>query len=663
MEKNITKFSFLYDEKEFSGIPKEEIKTSGEKTVKTLIYKTDDGLEIERRETEFAGFDAVYTETVFKNNTDCESKQISKINDIDITIDSSKILESPVGYLPFDTEPMVWYNKGSLCQTNDFALATNWIRIGRDLTYKCEGGRSSNGTMPFFTYTQENEGYIIALGWSGQWRLIFSRNKENVFIKGGIEYCDFSLAPHESVRTMSAIILHYTGDMEEGQNAFRRLLKNHFSIIGPSGRAPYGPLAAFGWGELSSEKMIEEIDSFKKHNLGIEYYWVDAGWYGEGSNIGETEHDGDWSKNTGNWKINPKCHPDGFLEVTKKLKEEDMKFLLWFEPERVVKTTPLACSHPEMMLKIKELIEPWYESYDSHLLNLGMKEAWDYCFNMLSEKIENLAISCLRIDFNINPLNYWLQNDKPKQTGKTEILYINGLYRLWDALLEKFPKLIIDNCASGGRRIDIEMTKRSMPMWRSDCQCQFNMDSETAQMQTLGLSRCIPFSGCGMGRTVGDTYHARSNYGSSLTSCFWGYASQDFSESETEKIEWVRKIHNEYKRVRPYYSCDFYRLIDATVYAFDDSDYENPDASSWTAYQFDRPEENDGLLGFFRRRNSPFDRCGVTLKAIDENAKYSLEDLDNGENVLLTGLELKNFTVTIPEKRMSKLYIYKKIEG
>lgn len=219
MEKNITKFSFLYDEKEFSGIPKEEIKTSGEKTVKTLIYKTDDGLEIERRETEFAGFDAVYTETVFKNNTDCESKQISKINDIDITIDSSKILESPVGYLPFDTEPMVWYNKGSLCQTNDFALATNWIRIGRDLTYKCEGGRSSNGTMPFFTYTQENEGYIIALGWSGQWRLIFSRNKENVFIKGGIEYCDFSLAPHESVRTMSAIILHYTGDMEEGQNA------------------------------------------------------------------------------------------------------------------------------------------------------------------------------------------------------------------------------------------------------------------------------------------------------------------------------------------------------------------------------------------------------------------------------------------------------------
>ena len=74
----------------------------------------------------------------------------------------------------------------------------------------------------------------------------------------------------------------------------------------------------------------------------------------------------------------------------------------------------------------------------------------------------------LRIDFNINPGSYWAQADGANRTGITENRYIQGLYALWDALLAAHPGLIIDDCSSGGRRIDVETLSRSFPLWRSD---------------------------------------------------------------------------------------------------------------------------------------------------------------------------------------------------
>jgi DNA-binding CsgD family transcriptional regulator len=73
----------------------------------------------------------------------------------------------------------------------------------------------------------------------------------------------------------------------------------------------------------------------------------------------------------------------------------------------------------------------------------------------------------------------------------TQLLYNAGLYAMWDAVLASRPGLVIDNCASGGRRIDLETLSRSVPLWRSD----FNLlgtHPESFQMQTMGLSAFSP---------------------------------------------------------------------------------------------------------------------------------------------------------------------------
>ena len=162
---------------------------------------------------------------------------------------------------------------------------------------------------------------------------------------------------------------------------------------------------------------------------------MDAGWYGSTTAPTPDEFEGDWPEYTGDWSVSPLIHPNGLKDVSKAVHEAGKKFLLWFEPERVRKSTPIAKEHPEYFIHPN-----WQE--DNLLLNLGDEKAWEYCFNTLSSHIEEIGIDCYRQDFNFDPLPYWRLSDEDDRKGITEIKYINGLYRLWDTLLEKFPKLL-----------------------------------------------------------------------------------------------------------------------------------------------------------------------------------------------------------------------------
>lgn len=171
---------------------------------------------------------------------------------------------------------------------------------------------------------------------------------------------------------------------------------------------------------------------------------MDAGWYGSDTKPRPDEFESNWPIHTGDWRIRPLIHLNALKDVSKAAHDSGMKLLLWFEPERVISTTPVAVQHPEYFLASDE------EQSGNRLLNLGNPDAWDYCFNTISGNIEELGIDCYRQDFNFSPLSYWRKNDEFDRRGITEIKHINGMYRLWDALLERFPNLIIDNCASGG---------------------------------------------------------------------------------------------------------------------------------------------------------------------------------------------------------------------
>ncbi len=647
--KNNKRFSFMYGDKPFWDL-NPYVKAAENGNSIEIEYTLPDGLKVTNIAKAYPDFDAYEWVTCFENTSEKPSNVISKLYDCDIEVPFKH--KEPLGYTAFlpdeSTDTKIYSPSGSTwsktefyCDMDEYTQQgyTNHIYPGNTKHYSCIGGRSSDKTAPFFNVFEENNGVIFAIGWTGQWNCDITRNADSVCIKTGLEDTCFKLYPGEKIRTSSFTVMNYRDcDYQDSQNKWRRLLKAHFSPIGKPGFDKQLPFCAGLWGGMSTDGMLERINIIKENKLPFEYIWIDAGWYGTSTQDSPDEFEGDWYSYAGDWRINTHIHPDSMEKVSRAVKDAGLKLLLWFEPERALPHMPVPLKHPEYFLSNPNTGD------ESLLLNLGYEPAWQYCFDTIAEIIEKLDIKFYRQDFNFMPLEIWRAHDGANRKGITEIKHIMGMYRLWDALMEKFPGLLVDNCSSGGRRIDIETLKRSVPLWRSDYQCPANFIIEVSQTHNVSFGTWIPYSGTGSGRAWGDVYKLRSSYAAGLTTNFTFSEKSEFGEPE--QIEWIKKYGEEYKKVRPYMSCDMYQLTD-----FTDSN------TAWAAAQYNSPETRDGIVQVFRRPDSPCTCASFTLRGLDKNKTYVFTDADDGSEITLKGSE--KFEVKINKKRTAKLYFYR----
>ncbi len=116
------------------------------------------------------------------------------------------------------------------------------------------------------------------------------------------------------------------------------------------------------------------------------------------------------------------------------------KFLMWFEPERVAGGTYIAKAHPEWVIG----------GAGGGLFNLGIPEARQYMTDFLNAAIQEYKLTGLRID----------------------------------------------DCASGGRHIDLEAVSREFVLWRSDNTCDM-LDRKPNEVQgrKAAVGRPVPLPG------------------------------------------------------------------------------------------------------------------------------------------------------------------------
>lgn len=627
-------------------------KITEEKDRLTTVYKIADGLYVTNRARKFEKFGAYEWVNEIESTRDKESEIISELWDgvFSIGIGHEEKYVSRGGAAAIEEGTMVYAPNGSVCRYFEFYtererevhahVRKRHLHVGNTWEYTASGGRSSDERAPFFEVRYGNKGVIFGVGWTAQWKCAITRNEDSVTVKTKIEDTHFKVLPKEKFRTSSILVMPYEGTREEAHAKWRRLLREHFSLMGGEGNRKYAPLSLLEWGGSTSESILDDIALVKKNALPFEYLWIDAGWYGVDTKPNRSAFVDEWKKHTGDWRVSKHIHPGGLLDVSEAAQDAGMKFLLWFEIERVNRSTPIAKEHPEYMLDCGD------ESKDL-LLNLGNEAAWQYCFDTVVQKIEELNIGCFRLDFNMSPLPYFRAADAEDRRGITEIRYIGGLYRLFDALLARFPDLIIDNCSSGGRRIDIEMIRRSVPLWRSDFQCAKKCDISANQTHHQTFNFWVPYSGSCGGDSL-DEYRLRSSYDSSLA------LSRAVLEAGSEDAvrSLLTKYLNEYKRLRPYFSEDFYPLTKASE-----------ELDVWSAMQFHRPAERDGIVQIFRREEAPYESASLRLFGLDPEKSYAFEDIDGGTPLVLRGNALlsEGLPVTVKEKRKAKIYLYKEI--
>ncbi len=647
MLKSDRRFSFKYDGEDFN-LQNPKTNTTVSENTCTTEYVFADGLKVTNTATFYPEFDAVEWLSWFENTGSEPTKIISEVWDSDIKLPFPK--QSAHKFNAYVQDPKtattLYYPQGPgrLYHVKEFCEAIKLLNVGdADFKLTTSGGRSSQGTGPFFNANFEGQGVAGAIGWTGQWHAAFSRGEEYLQIKSGIEKASFKLFPGEKIRTSSFVLMSYDGDFRDGQNKFKRLIKTHYSLVGKPGRDKTAPYCGGVWGGMSSEGVIKRVRFVKENRLPFEYIWMDSGWFGLYEKESPDEFTGDWFGHSGNWMANPKFHPDELCEVAKEINDAGMKFLLWIEPERAGIDSQLYKEHPEFFFDGDE--------YGFKLLNLGCDEALNYVTELVSNIIKKLDLGCYRQDCCFGPdypLAFWRANEDPERIGINEIKHIMGLYKLWDTLLERFPNLMIDNCAGGGKRIDIETLRRSVPLWRTDYACSADFDPNGIQAQNLGFSTWLPYTGTSSSRVVCDPYRFRSSYTSALLShSLWSEREGLLTEAQTE---WLAKFSNEYLRVRPYLSCDSYPLTKPSA---------NDDV--WCAIQYHRPEDDTGIMLVYRRENAPYNSASFILRGLNKNHMYTLTDADTNEKITVTHKHLTTYgiTIKIKQNRTAKLYYIK----
>ncbi len=601
----------------------------------------DKSVTVSAQKTLYEEFDAIEWVMQHENHGTEKSGILSSINDADVFLPLSVPTPKKPGYMPKAGDLCViamngmidpdYYRDDDTRSAAEFNLSYEYLDKvqGRKRCFANTACRSSDGTMPFFDVTANGGGYIVAIGWTGDWRAEFVGSDEGVRFKAGLKTTHFYLEPFERLRTSSILVMAYTPE-EDKYNKFRRLIKKHFSHK-RSEEIRDGILAFELWGGLPSEEMKKRIRELSANGIRFEDVWLDAAWYGDCQNC-ISAYEGDWWEQAGNWKVNRRVHPNELRDVAACAEQNGMRLMLWLEPERAMDITEVTKAHPEWFLKL--------ENNPSYLLNYGCEEALNHVYHVIEKHVEDLHLSCYRQDFNEYHVDaFFAKNDTEDRRGITEIKHITGMYRLWDSLHEKFPDLLIDNCAGGGRRIDIETLKRSIPFFRSDYQCNFNENPEVLQTHNANISLILPYNGC-TSKTKSDTYAIRSAYSSSFGGAFYNAVFQTMSK---EDLLWAKKITDEYRSIRRYFSKDFYNHASIVF-----------DPTSWAIFQYHDPETESGIVMAFRREASPFDRVTVKLNGLQSGRSYKFK---NRNDDTCRSSE-STLDILLPEKRSSVIFEY-----
>lgn len=582
---------------------------------RTIAYQEPGGIEVRVEAIQFHRFPAVEWVVHISNRGASNSPLVENIQPFD------GMLPAAVGF-----PSRLHWARGAVASFDDFAPEVMPMKAEAKLRLQPGGGRSSSQAMPFFTLEGAQEGVVTAIGWTGEWLAEFASDTlGQATLRAGMEHTRIRLRPGETIRTPRMLMLFYHGDRWRGQNLFRQFILAHHRPT-PGNKPLIGPITCGNWGATKAAIHMDNVHRIIKHNLPVDYYWIDAAWYGKG----------EWYPNAGNWTLNREIYPDGMQPLGDTLRANQRHLMLWFEPERVYRGTEWHRTHPDF------LIGP---IGDNLLLNLGHPEARKFVTDFIDSRIKEYRIGCYRQDFNIDPLPFWKSADAPDRQGITEIRYIEGLYQFWDDLLSRNPGLIIDNCASGGRRLDLETLGRATPFWRSDGP----RDAVAHQCHTWGLMPWVPLNGTSQDR-AGDTYEFRSSMSSTLCLNWWVSGDAPAAPIKDDfPFEWCRKTLAQYLSFRDFYYGDFYPLTTYTKAT-----------DAWFAWQFNRPDKADGIVILLRRPESPYETARLRLKGIETSRMYKIRNLDTNVEENIAGTELLNtgLLATIPTTPGSAIIRY-----
>ena len=212
---------------------------------------------------------------------------------------------------------------------------------------------------------------------------------------------------------------------------------------------------------ISENKMKEMMKDWA--SIGGELFVMDDGWFGD------KYPRNDDRQGLGDWMVNTKKLPNGIGALVKEATADGMKFGIWIEPEMSNTKSELFEKHPDWVLRGKNRELSTGRGGSQIVLDLTNPKVQDFVFHVVDDLMtENPDIAYIKWDCNAPLMDYgspYLPADKQSQIY---VDYQLGLIKTLKRIRAKYPKLVMQDCSSGGGRINYGLLPYFEEFWGSD---------------------------------------------------------------------------------------------------------------------------------------------------------------------------------------------------
>ena len=341
-------------------------------------------------------------------------------------------------------------------QESAFTRRSKRLNNGDQLTLGSTG-RSSETAVPWIAIAGSNETWFASLLWSGAWTLDVSSVGDAMSFSLGLGTMTTTLDAGGAVDGPHVVMGVVSGGVAQASAALRS-----YTIMGIRQGRQVTPLVTYNtWFAFGTDidEATMEAEMARAASLGAELFVIDAGWY-EGTGVAGPY---DFDSGLGSWIPDPVRFPSGLRPLRDYAHQLGMKFGIWVEPVRVSLS----------MVGPNGLNERWletdhgnYGSDHSAQLCLTIAAVRQYLFDQLTTLVDDVQPDYLKWDNNM-----WVNCDRaghPHGATDGNFAHVTALYRLFAALQDRYPDLMIENVSGGGNHLDLGVIRYTATAWMDD---------------------------------------------------------------------------------------------------------------------------------------------------------------------------------------------------
>ncbi len=358
-----------------------------------------------------------------------------------------------------------WSAEGKLISQDltELNMEPSWAKHGKRIEkFGQTGSMPVRKWFPFLAFEDSENGKFIGvqLYCPSSWQIEIITKDKSVSVFGGLADRDYgqwtkTVAPRECFAAPKAVVAE--GDsLLEVCDKLVKAQKPDIAEIDRDMPIVFNEYCS-SWGNPNLENIRKAAE--KLDGAGVRYFVIDSGWY-------KLPED-DWFSTSGDWIVEKSLFPNGISEVADIVKSHGMIPGIWFEYETLGSKAE-NYNNKELLL-----------TRDGYPVTVGGRRFWDMRKSAVRDFLDERVISLLRdngfgyikVDYNEN---IGAGVDGAESFGEGLRQSVEASRDYYVHMKAELPDLVIENCSSGGHRLEpsfMEVSSMSSFSDAHECAC------------------------------------------------------------------------------------------------------------------------------------------------------------------------------------------------